>query len=78
MMRAAASKKPTVNKPLIRPYFWGGTLVGGLFSPDSDSYRVLISNRGGGRRTTLADWTWHLFAIAVLGPIVVCYGWGGG
>ena len=20
--------KPMVNKPLIRPYFWGGTLVG--------------------------------------------------
>ena len=25
---------------------------------------VLTSNRGGGRRTTLADWTWHQGAIA--------------
>ena len=25
---------------------------------------VLTSNRGGGRRTTLADWTWHHGAIA--------------
>ena len=25
---------------------------------------VLTSNRGGGRRTTLADWTWHHIAIA--------------
>ena len=32
---------------------------------------VLTSNGGWGRRTTLADWTWHQ------GAIVVCYGWGG-
>ena len=25
---------------------------------------VLTSNRGGGRRTTLADWTWHQGATA--------------
>ena len=25
---------------------------------------VLTSNTGGGRRTTLADWTWHQGAIA--------------
>ena len=25
---------------------------------------VLTSNRGGGRRTVLADWTWHQGAIA--------------
>ena len=25
---------------------------------------VLTSNRGGGRRTTLADWTWHQATIA--------------
>ena len=25
---------------------------------------VLTSNRGGGRRTTLADWTWHQGASA--------------
>ena len=25
---------------------------------------VLTSNRGGGRRTTLADWTWHQGANA--------------
>ena len=25
---------------------------------------VLTSNRGGGRRTTLTDWTWHQGAIA--------------
>ena len=25
---------------------------------------VLTSNKGGGRRTTLADWTWHQGAIA--------------
>ena len=49
---------------------------------------VLTSNRGGGRRTTLADWTWHQGAIAgcrgrgaiagCWGAIVVCYGWGAG
>ena len=48
------------------------------------------SKRGGGRRTTLADWTWHQGASAGCrgrgaiagcyrgGAIVVCYGWGGG
>ena len=44
---------------------------------------VLTSNRGGGRRTTLAHWTWHQGAIAgcsggrgaLRGAIVVCYGW---
>ena len=51
---------------------------------------VLTSNRGGGRRTTLAHWTWHQNAIAgcsgrgaiagchcwvpLQGAIVVCYG----
>ena len=25
---------------------------------------ILTPNRGGGRRTTLADWTWHQGAIA--------------
>ena len=42
---------------------------------------VLTSNRGGGRRTTLVDWTWHHGAIAgcsgrgaMRGAIVVCYG----
>ena len=47
--------------------------------------RVLTSNKGGGRRTTLADWTWHQGAIAGAvdvvpsqGATVVCYGWGGG
>ena len=41
---------------------------------------VLTSNRGGGRRTTLADWTWHQGAIAgavdvvpLLGAIVGCH-----
>ena len=40
---------------------------------------VLTSNRGGGRRTTLADWTWHQGAIAgcsgrgALGAIVRCH-----
>ena len=41
---------------------------------------VLTSNRGGGRRTTLADWTWHQGAIAgcsgrgaIAGAIVGCH-----
>ena len=34
------------------------------FSPDSDSYRGSYFQYGGGRRTTLADWTWHQGAIA--------------
>ena len=32
---------------------------------------VLTSNRGGGRRTTLADWTWHQGAIALQGAVDV-------
>ena len=48
---------------------------------------VLTSNKGGGRRTTLADWTWHQGAIAGCsgrGAIAGCHrrvplhGWGGG
>ena len=45
---------------------------------------VLTSNRGGGRRTTLADWTWHQGAIAGCsgrGAIAHCHcsvGGGGG
>ena len=37
---------------------------------------VLTSNRGGGRRPTLAHWTWHQGAIAGcsgLGAIVGCH-----
>ena len=62
----------------------------GDFSPDSDSYRGSYFQYGGeGRRTTLADWTWHQGAIAGcsgrgaiagchrLDAIVMCYGWGG-
>ena len=30
-----------------------------LFFPDSDSYRGSYFQQGGGRRTTLADWTCH-------------------
>ena len=42
---------------------------------------VLTSNTGGGRRTTLADWTRHQGAIAgcrvpLRGAIVACYGGG--
>ena len=54
--------------------------LGDDFSPDSDSYRVLTSNRGGGRRTTLADWTWQQSAIAgcsgrgaIAGAMVGCH-----
>ena len=46
------------------------------FSPDSDSYRGSYSDRGGGRRTTLADWTWHEGAIAGCsgrGAIAACH-----
>ena len=39
------------------------------FSPDSDiAIGVLTSKKGGGRRTTLADWTWHQ-----AGAIVGCH-----
>ena len=33
-------------------------------SPNAIAIGVLTSNRRGGRRTTLADWTWHQGAIA--------------
>ena len=33
-------------------------------SPDSDNYRGSYFQLRGGRRTTLADWTWHQGAIA--------------
>ena len=49
-------------------------------SPDSDSYRGLTSNRGGGRRTTLADGTWHP-GYRGRGAIAGCYRgqlWGSG
>ena len=40
-----------------------------VFSPDSDiAIGVLTSKKGGGRRTTLADWTWHQ-----AGAIVGCH-----
>jgi len=35
-----------------------------LFPQIAIAIRVLTSNTGGGRRTTLADWTWHRGAIA--------------
>ena len=39
--------------------------VEGTFFPQiAIAIGVLTSNRGGGRRTTLADWTWHQGAIA--------------
>ena len=37
---------------------------GHLFPQIAIAIGVLTSNRGGGRRTTLADWTWHQGAIA--------------
>ena len=39
-------------------------LGGGIFPQIAIAIGVLTSNRGGGRRTTLADWTWHQGAIA--------------
>ena len=36
----------------------------GHFFQIATAIGVLTSNRGGGRRTTLADWTWHQGAIA--------------
>ena len=48
-----------------------------LFFPQiAKAIGVLTSNRGGGRRTTLADWTWHQGAIAGCtgrGAIAGCY-----
>ena len=35
-----------------------------LFPQIAIAIGVLTANRGGGRRTTLADWTWHQGAIA--------------
>ena len=37
---------------------------GGVFPQIAIAVGVLTSNRGGGRRTTLADWTWQQGAIA--------------
>ena len=37
---------------------------GGIFCQIAIAIGVLTSNRGGGRRTTLADWTWYQGAIA--------------
>ena len=38
---------------------------------------VLTSNKGGGRRTTLADWTGAVDVVPLLGAIVVFYCGGG-
>ena len=35
-----------------------------LFPQVAIAIGVLTSNKGGGRRTTLADWTWHHGDIA--------------
>ena len=35
-----------------------------IYFPNAIAIGVLTSNRRGGRRTTLADWTWHQGAIA--------------
>ena len=51
-------------------------LGGGIFPQIAIAIGVLTSNRGGGRRTTLADWTWHQGAIAGCsgrGAIAGCY-----
>ena len=43
----------------------GKTLAQCVFFPQiAIAIGVLTSNKGGGRRTTLADWTWHQGAIA--------------
>jgi len=47
------------------------------FPPDSDGYRGSYFQYGGGRRTTLANWTWHQGAIAGCsgrGAIAGCHG----
>ena len=47
-----------------------------LFTQIAIAIGVLTSNRRGGRRTTLADWTWCQGAIAgvvALGAIAGCY-----
>ena len=36
-----------------------GKMPWDLFSQIAIAIGVLTSNKGGGRRTTLADWTWH-------------------
>ena len=49
-----------------------------VFSPDSDiAIGVLTSKKGGGRRTTLADWTWHQ-AGAIVGCHCSVLWWGKG
>ena len=50
--------------------------VSKIFPQISIAIGVLTSDRGGGRRTTLADWTWHEGAIAGCsgrGAIAACH-----
>ena len=45
-------------------FFGGGCLFFKVFPQIALAIGILTSNRGGGRRTTLADWTWHQGASA--------------
>ena len=47
-----------------------GMVDGGIFLPDSDSYRGFTSNRGGRATNHFGGWTWHQGAI-VRGAIAV-------
>ena len=65
-------------------FFFGAAFAASVFPQIAIAIGVLTSNRGGGRRTTLADWTWHQGATAGCsgrGPSAGCHrrnGWGGG
>ena len=59
---------------------WARNCVSDIIPQIAIAIGVLTSKKGGGRRTTLADWTWHQ-AGAIVGchcSDLVCYGWGGG
>ena len=58
-------KHPHERERCIEKHMSGDILCMFFFFPQiAIALGVLTSNRGGGRRTTLADWTWHQGAIA--------------
>ena len=59
-IQLADSKKNTKLNAQNRVFSLGAIIIPQI----AIAIGVLTSNKGGGRRTTLADWTWHQGAIA--------------
>ena len=60
-------------------FLLSGVYAGISFPQIAIAIGVLTSNTGGGRRTTLADWTWHqvpsMDVVPLLGAIVCSVLW---